>query len=103
MRARSNATLEGIYVNVEVNGRAWTRVGSFKDSNPEDRHYVVKTKEDGETIIVFGNGKHGKQPPTGSEITAGYRVSAGESGNISRKRLKICFSWDRRCTRAKGG
>jgi len=102
MRARSNATLEGIYVNVKVNGRAWTRVGSFKNSNPEDSHYVAKTKESGETIIVFGDGKKGKQPPTGSEITASYRDRLGVSGNRSRKRLEICFCWDRRCTRVKG-
>jgi hypothetical protein len=67
-------------------------VGSFKDSNPEDSHYVVKTKESGETIIVFGDGKNGKQPPTGSEITASYRDRLGVSGDRRRKRLEISFS-----------
>ena len=103
MRAKSNAVLEGIHVNIEINGEAWTRVGSLKDSKPEDRHYVVKTKPGGETVVVFGDGRKGRRPPPGSEITASYRESAGPRGNTSRRRLKISFSWDRRCTRAKGG
>jgi len=96
MRAKSNAVLEGVHVNIEINGEAWTRVGSLKDSKPEDRHYVVKTKQSGETIIIFGDGKNGRRPPPGSEITASYRDSVGASGKTSRKRLKISFICSRR-------
>jgi len=103
MSARSNAISEGFRVNIKIDGRAWTPVDSFKDSKPEDRHYVVKTKPGGETVVVFGDGRKGRRPPPASEITASYRESAGPRGNTSRRRLKISFSWDRRCTRAKGG
>jgi hypothetical protein len=103
MSARSNAISEGIRVNIKIDGKAWTPIDSFKDSKPEDRHYVVKTKPGGETAVVFGDGRKGRRPLPGSEITASYRDSAGARRNMSRKRLTICFSWDRRCTRAKGG
>ena len=103
MSARSNAISEGIRVNIKIDGKAWNPVSSFRDSKPEDRHYVVKTEPGGETIVLFGDGKNGARPAPGSEIRASYRVSAGARGNMSRRRLTICFSWDRRCTRAKGG
>ena len=103
MSARSNAISEGIRVNIKIDGKAWNPVSSFRDSKPEDRHYVVKTEPGGETIVLFGDGKNGRRPPPGSEIRASYRDSAGARGKGSRSRLKISFSWDRRCTRAKGG
>jgi hypothetical protein len=97
MRAKSDAILKGIQVNIEVDGEAWTRVGSFKESGPEDRHYLVKKEEDGSTVIIFGDGEKGQRPPPGSVITVRYRDGGGASGNVSRKRLKISFSWDGRC------
>jgi len=103
MSERPSAVSEGIRVNIKIDGKAWTPVDSFKGSKPEDRHYVVKTKPGGETVVVFGDGENGARPVPGSEIRASYRESAGPRGNTSRRRLKISFSWDRRCTRAKGG
>ncbi len=96
MRTKSNAVPEGIRVNIEIDGEVWTRVGSFEDSRPHDKHYVVK-EENGRTEIIFGDGEKGQRPSSGSAITVRYRDGSGESGNVRRKRLKISFDWDRRC------
>ncbi len=92
MTAKSTAIREGTQVGIEIGGKVWTRVDSFKESGPRDKHYVVKTEQDGRTVITFGDGKKGQRPPSGSAITVRYRDGGGTSGNVSRRRLKITFS-----------
>lgn len=93
MRAKSNATRKGTKVSIEVDGKVWTRVDSFKESEPRDKHYVVKIEQNGCMVITFGDGAKGQRPPSGSAITVHYRDGEGASGNVSRKRLRITFSW----------
>ncbi len=94
MKAESDTISEEIQISVEINGEVWTRVNSFRHSGPEDKHYVVEVERNGGAIIKFGDGKKGRRPSPGSDITAHYRNGAGASGNLSRKRLKISFNWD---------
>lgn len=64
-------------VEVEVDGRRWERVTDLATSGPEDEHFVVGRREDGATVIEFGDGVHGRQPPSGSSIGVGYRHGGG--------------------------
>jgi len=53
-------------IKLEVNGALWHRVSSLNDSASDDNHYVVKIDDDGRAVIIFGDGKHGACPPTGT-------------------------------------
>ena len=59
----------------------WTRVESFFESDPEDRHYV-KDVTTGE--IRFSDGRRGMVPPEGDRNikAARYRVGGGSHGNV---------------------
>ncbi len=93
MTAKSNTIRERTQVSIEIDGKAWTRVDSFKESGPHDKQYIVKMEQNGRTVITFGDGEKGQRPPSGSAITVRYRDGGGASGNVSRKRLTITFSW----------
>lgn len=92
--AKTKATTwsEEIQLRLAVNGDKWKRVESFKDSSPEDPHYDMRIDQDGNAVIRFGDGKMGRSPETGSEITATYRYGLGKSGRRRKKRSRICFS-----------
>ena len=83
---------EQIQLIVTINGETWTRVESFRDSQPDDTHYVAKIDEGGNAVITFGDGKRGRRPEAGSHITATYRFGSGRQGNTRKKRRKICLS-----------
>lgn len=51
-------------VELKVNDELWSAVTDFSNSSPDDKHYIVRTEEDGTTVIVFGDGKHGRKPPS---------------------------------------
>ncbi|WP_457255477.1 phage baseplate assembly protein V [Pedococcus sp. P5_B7] len=60
-------------VDVVVDGRPWRRVSDFGDSDAGDHHYLVSQRADGASIIEFGDGVHGRRPPSGSSIGVRYR------------------------------
>lgn len=63
---------------IEVDGEQWQAVTSFRDSSPNDRHYVVRLDEDGSTIIRFGDGINGARLPTEtSQIRIRYQHGGG--------------------------
>jgi hypothetical protein len=53
--------------------REWTAVADFSDSGPDDRHYQVRVGEEGTVEIAFGDGEHGRRPPTGRTLRLAYR------------------------------
>ncbi|HUG47849.1 MAG TPA: hypothetical protein VMP67_05495 [Candidatus Limnocylindria bacterium] len=63
-------------VRLEIAGRAWQSVTSLADSGPDDLHYVVSEREDGATVVEFGDGVHGRRPPAGSGLRVAYRRGA---------------------------
>jgi hypothetical protein len=60
--------------------REWTAVADFSQSGPKDRHYQVRLGEDGEVEIAFGDGEHGRRPPTGRSLRLAYRFGSHYSG-----------------------
>src|ERR1700757_1629973 len=79
--------IEGIIIEVTVDGDAWTQVENFENAEPSDTVFVVTTK-DGIASITFGDGARGAVPPSGSGITTTYRHGSGSTGHIS-KRIEI--------------
>jgi hypothetical protein len=69
-------------LEVSVEGLTWARVPSLSGCGPRDKVYVLQDTGDGPSI-VFGDGKCGERPPTGSRIVASYRFG---DGNAPRKR-----------------
>jgi hypothetical protein len=51
-------------VELKVNDELWLPVKDFSNSSPDDKHYMVRNEEDGTTVVVFGDGKHGRRPPS---------------------------------------
>jgi hypothetical protein len=73
-------------VIVQVNGVSWTRVSSFVDSKPSDRHFKVRFREDlpGSRVyfVEFGDGVNGLYPPSGTIIEISGRMGGGPDGNV---------------------
>lgn len=73
-------------VKVLVEGEAWTRVTNFVDSEPADKHFKVRFREDvpGTRIyfIEFGDSVSGLFPDSGQRIEISGRFGGGEDGNV---------------------
>ena len=68
-------------VRVSVDGMKWEKVDFFTDSQPR-KEFRVEYNSDYSAYIVFGNNRAGISPPSGSVVTATYRVGGGTVGNI---------------------
>lgn len=79
-RTTRTPVLDGERVEVLTAGewRPWERTPDFAASGPLDRHYVLD-RELGQ--VLFGDGRHGAVPPTGSTVRATYRSGGGSAGN----------------------
>lgn len=75
-------------LEVRVDEILWRRVEDFADSGPDDRHYRSVTDEALVTTVVFGDGRNGAVPPSGSKnVTAAYRVGLGRAGDVALRRV----------------
>lgn len=69
-------------LRVAIDGEGWRRVASLARSGPNDAHYVVKLAPHGATSIEFGDGVHGRRPPTDGEVRVTYRYGAGRYASV---------------------
>ena len=73
-----NCTLE-----VKVNDVVWKEALSFHYLDERGQSYVARIEDDGETTIIFGDGKNGARLPTGIEnVVAKYRYGIGPAGTV---------------------
>lgn len=70
----------------------WTQVETFLYSEVEDFHYVVDVDYLGVVRIYFGDGKYGRVPSVGEQITAEYLRSSGDEGNVGAASISIIRS-----------
>ncbi|MEE8455106.1 MAG: putative baseplate assembly protein [Limibaculum sp.] len=67
-------------VATEGESPIWTRVDDFYRSKPASKHYQLDPDSG---AITFGDGRHGRIPVAGAEITATrYRTGGGQIGNV---------------------
>ena len=88
MPSGSKSTLE-----ISVNNIKWKEVSSLYGQSPNDRVYVVRTDDEGETFATFGDGRTGARLPTGSEnVQASYRKGMGEEGLVEDNQLTLLLT-----------
>ncbi len=63
--------------------------GIFLDITTDDKMYVTRTDENGNTSIVFGDGKRGSLPPSGIDNTEANLKGIGSSGEVNHDYLKL--------------
>jgi len=66
-------------VEVQVEGHPWHQVTDLAGSGAEDPHYLVTRRDDGASVIEFGDGIHGRRPPSNSSIRVRYRHAGADS------------------------
>lgn len=70
-------------LEVRVDGIRWSELDSTFTAGPADRVYVTRAEPDGSVSVVFGDGKRGARPASGSHnLRATYRKGLGAAGNV---------------------
>lgn len=70
-------------LEVRVDGILWQRVETFFSSEPDDRVYVVREDEAGNSLVQFGDGKSGTRLPSGmGNVRARYRTGSAAHGHL---------------------
>jgi uncharacterized phage protein gp47/JayE len=79
----ASSTLE-----VRVNDLLWEEVPTLFGCALEDRVYITRIDDDGNTTIEFGDGETGSLVPSGSDnVRAEYRKGIGEDGLVTAGQL----------------
>jgi PKD repeat protein len=77
-------------LTVRVNEVRWPEADNLAGLGSEDRHYITRTDNEGQTSVIFGNGERGKRLPTGIEnVKAVYRFGIGQPGNVAAEKIKL--------------
>jgi predicted phage baseplate assembly protein len=73
-----------------VNGVEWQEVSSLYGLDGHALNYIVRINDDGDAIVVFGDGKNGARLPTGQEnVVATYRSGIGSDGEVAADSLTL--------------
>jgi predicted phage baseplate assembly protein len=75
-------------LEVRVNDLRWYEVPTLYNRGPQERVYVTRIDDDGNTSVQFGDGMTGARLPTGQEnIRAKYRKGIGLEGMVKAGQL----------------
>jgi len=70
-------------LHLYVSDRLWKRVPSFFNRQPDEEVYIVREDANGDSWVQFGDGKTGKQLPSGiKNVVAKYRTGIGAYGQL---------------------
>ena len=70
-------------IEITAGGQIWTQKATLNDSESANPHYTVQLTEDGYLRIGFGDGKHGRRLPTGTNnVMVKFRTGVGLAGNL---------------------
>ncbi len=86
----SAATPSGISSSLEVrvNDIRWHETDFFHNHQHDERIYITRRDNDGNTTVIFGDGVNGSRLPTGNNnVTATYRKGIGSAGILKAKQL----------------
>lgn len=70
-----------IFLQTTTGTEEWIQVGTFIDSTPGDKVFMVNVDANGNTIVTFGDGGNGLIPALSLNIYATYTVIVGAAGN----------------------
>ena len=69
-------------MSLTIGNIQWTLVDTFAYSRPNDNHFRVEVDNNGNILIIFGDGTFGKLPVAGSLVTASCYLTKGAAGNV---------------------
>ena len=77
-------------LQVYVGDVLWQPRRTLLDAGPGEHVYTVRTDDDGQTTVIFGDGHEGARPPTGREnVWARYRIGIGKPGNVRAGQISL--------------
>jgi len=80
-------------LEVRVNDIKWHEVPYLYEHGADERVYVTRRRDDGTTVIEFGDGVTGARLPTGQEnVTATYRKGIGLVGRMKPRQLSLLMT-----------
>jgi hypothetical protein len=80
-------------LEVRVNDLLWSEVPSFYGHASNERIYVTRLDDDGNTTVIFGDGRTGARLPTGeNNVTAKYRRGIGSDGLVKANQISQLMS-----------
>jgi predicted phage baseplate assembly protein len=80
-------------LELRVNDILWKEVDRLYDLKPTDHSYIIRTDDDGQTYVIFGDGLKGARPAQGIEnIVAKYRVGIGIDGMVNESQISLLMS-----------
>ncbi|MBP6237645.1 MAG: hypothetical protein KA536_15955 [Saprospiraceae bacterium] len=86
-----NGTMTSL--EIRVNDILWKEVPYLYDLSPNDKVYITRMNDDGETSIIFGDGKNGSRLPSGQQnVKAYYRFGSGTKGLLMAKQLSTLLN-----------
>jgi hypothetical protein len=68
-------------IRVDVDGQRWQQVDYFTDGGGRNEYRIEYTSA-WVAYIIFGNGRAGRSPGSGSNVLVTYRIGGGPRGNI---------------------
>jgi hypothetical protein len=78
-RARPAIVLES---TLNADTARWHPQADLLASDQDAPEFVVEVEHDRAATLRFGDGRHGRRPPAGTEFAATYRVGNGTAGNV---------------------
>jgi hypothetical protein len=64
-------------LRVYVNDILWKEAPSFFNRKPDEAIYIVRQNDEGDSLVIFGDGIRGRRLPSGTDnVTATYRFGA---------------------------
>ena len=77
-------------LQIRVNGILWREVPALFGHAPDDQVYELRRTDDGQTNVIFGDGKNGSRLPTGvGNVIATYRSGIGPDGEVDAGSLTL--------------
>lgn len=71
-------------ITLTVNGERWSRRTTLDDCGPDSRVFTLRTRDDGGTVVSFGDGVRGKPLPPGGQLS--LKIGAGTPLPVSLER-----------------
>ncbi|MBD2511501.1 putative baseplate assembly protein [Nostoc muscorum FACHB-395] len=80
-------------LEIRVNDVLWSETDSLTGLKSTERVYTLKTDDNYQTTVIFGNGESGSLLPTGREnVKAMYRNGIGKVGNLKAEQINLLVS-----------
>jgi hypothetical protein len=80
-------------LSVRVNGVLWREVPALFGSDGQAQVYTLRLSNEGNTSVIFGDGRHGTRLPTGTGNVSGtYRIGIGPDGQVDAGALSVLLT-----------